>query len=139
MLNFMAIDFRDVRIDVRQWRRFDGDARDDLCLLTLQIIHAGFHRRLIHAVMNGGDDALDRSLDLGQRSADRRWIVRVALVCRGSSAIMVTITFEPGAPLKFRPHCAFDAMVKRGNSEEPGGPKGKIQDARFKRSREQNR
>ncbi len=44
-------------------------AGDNLGLLAFQLVHPGLHRRLIHPVLNGGDDPGDGALDLCQRTA----------------------------------------------------------------------
>lgn len=59
-----AVQFGDTRVHVRHvgWRL--GEACRDLGLLPLQFLHPRFHGRLVHTVLNGPHDALDRALDL---------------------------------------------------------------------------
>ena len=42
-------------------------SRENIGLLALQLVHPRLHRRLIHAVLNGGHHAGDAALDLLQR------------------------------------------------------------------------
>jgi len=44
-------------------------ARRDLLLLPFEVVHAGLHGGLVHAILNGGDDPRDGLLYLGKRLA----------------------------------------------------------------------
>jgi len=62
-----AVDFSNVRIDVRQHRPDRFQARDDLSLLLLKFGHAGLHGRLVESGLDGVDHAGNGALDLGER------------------------------------------------------------------------
>src|SRR3546814_6218275 len=62
--NLRAVELGDVRMHVRHVGWCLGQACRDLGLLPLQLLHPCFHGGLVHPVLDGPHDALDRSLDL---------------------------------------------------------------------------
>lgn len=68
-LDALVIDAGDIGMHVRRVGRNLQLAGDDFSLLPFQLVHPRFHRRLIHAVLDGRDYPGNGLLDLVQRPA----------------------------------------------------------------------
>ncbi len=58
-----------IRVNIRHIGGGFRHAHGDLGLLPFQLVHPGLHRRLIHAILDGGDDPGNGALDLRHRAA----------------------------------------------------------------------
>ncbi len=88
VLDLAAVYLGNVGIDVQQLGLVDRQPSGDLRFLLFEFGHPHFHGRLIHAVLDGSDDACDRALDLGKRRSVRAGL-RAALPIMAVQLIVV--------------------------------------------------